>query len=154
METISTSGKSGEIERADATLDAAQLRQLIDHALADVDGDQRVGPMLSASQMRIRLEISDLDLTVDVAAVSDSADHHLRWGFAEPDWEPKLSLSMDSATANAYLQGSESLAIAIARGRVRCQGESRVALLYLPLLRLFVEPYRRAVRESAPALAV
>jgi hypothetical protein len=61
---------------------------------------------------------------------------------------------MDSATANAYLQGKESLAVAIARGKVRCSGESRVALLYLPALRLVVEPYRRLVRERYPHLAL
>ena len=35
---------------------------------------------------------------------------------------------MSAAVANRYLQGAQSLAIAIARGQVRCRGESRVAL--------------------------
>lgn len=153
-------GSSGDLEEATekgaaaSRPDAPQMAELIDRALLDLDRDERFGPVLSASGMRVRLEITDLDLQFDVAAVTDSADHHLRWGFSDANWEPKLSLKMDSATANAYLQGRESLAIAIARGQVRCRGESRVALLYLPLLRLIVEPYRRAVLESAPTLAV
>jgi hypothetical protein len=104
--------------------------------------------------MRIRLELTDLGIHVDVAADPDSVEHHLRWDFADAAWEPKLSLRMDSTTANAYLQGRQSLAIAIARGRVRCRGESGAALVYLPLLQLLVEPYRRAVLERAPAFAV
>lgn len=135
-------------------LDAASLRDLIDHALTDLDADQGSGPLLGASGMKVRIEVTDLSMHIDVAAIEDSSGHHLRWGFADPDWEPKLSLRMDSATANAYLQGRESLAIGIARGRVRCRGESGVALAYLPLLRLIAEPYRRAVMERAPALAV
>ena len=43
---------------------------------------------------------------------------------------------MDSATANGYLQGRESLAVAIARGQVRCSGDLKTALVYLPALRL------------------
>ena len=43
---------------------------------------------------------------------------------------------MSAEVANRYLQGRESLAIAIARGQVRCRGESRAALAYLPAARL------------------
>ena len=48
--------------------------------------------------------------------------------------------------ANAYLQGKESLAIAIARGRVRYDGDARCALLYVPALR----PRGRALPASRP----
>ncbi|CAN5486247.1 hypothetical protein BH10ACT11_BH10ACT11_11970 [soil metagenome] len=156
MVMIGSKGES-DASQPDASrpvMSGGQLLELIDRALADLDRDQRMGPVLSASGMRVRLEVTDLGLTLDVAAVEGSADHHIRWGFTDAGWEPKLSLRMGSATANLYLQGQESLAIAIDRGRVRCRGESRVAILYLPLLRLIVEPYTRAVRESAPALAV
>ena len=60
---------------------------------------------------------------------------------------------MTSEVANRYLQGRESLAIAIARGKVRCEGDSRSALLYLPAVRLLCEPYRRIVANGFPALA-
>ena len=58
---------------------------------------------------------------------------------------------MDSDVANRYLQGRESLAIAIARGQVAVRGDSRIALLYLPALRLICEPYRRVVETEYPA---
>jgi hypothetical protein len=60
---------------------------------------------------------------------------------------------MDSEVANRYLQGAESLAIAIAHGRVRVSGESKTALLYLPLLQRVCEPYRRIATEEFPRLA-
>ena len=74
----------------------------------------------------MRFEFPDLGLVLNVAA-SEEPGHHLRWEFSDAvDWEPKLNLRMDSRIANAYLQGKESLAIAIARGRIRFDGDTRV----------------------------
>ena len=61
---------------------------------------------------------------------------------------------MDSQTANAYLQGRESLAIEMARNRIRYRGETRCALRYLPAMRVVVDAYRRLVRDDYPKLAV
>lgn len=140
----------GELDR-DAP-SAGELRAVLDDALRALDGDDRSGPLLRASGMAIRLEVTDVGLVANVAS-SDERDHHLRWSFdrVEP---AKLVLQMDAATANAYLQGRESLAIGIARGRVRCRGESGTALLYLPALRLICEPYRRTVSERYQHLAM
>ena len=126
---------------------------MLDRALNEVDADQRSGPLLRAAGLSVRIEMSDIDLVLHVAA-SEDYDHHLRWTFADKGKPAKLTLQMDSATANAYLQGKESLAIAIARGKVRIAGDSRVALLYLPAMRLVVEPYRRLVQERYPHLAL
>ncbi len=133
--------------------DADDYRELLDRALRELDGDARSGSLLQAAGLSLRIELTDLDLVLRVAA-SDEGDHHLRWGFIDTGEPAKLDLRMDSATANAYLQGQESLAVAIARGKVRCSGESRVALLYVPALRLVVEPYRRLVREGYPHMAL
>ena len=133
--------------------DAAEFREVLDRTLGELDADMRAGPLMRAAGLSVRIEITDLDLTLHVAA-SDEGDHHLRWRFGEPEQPAKLDLRMDSQTANAYLQGQESLAIGIARGKVHCSGESRVALLYLPALRLVVDPYRRQVRERYPHLAL
>jgi len=131
---------------------ADEFREVLDRALHDLDRDERSGPLLRAAGLALRIELTDLGLVVRIWA--NQRDEHLRWSFGESDDPPKLDLRMDSATANAYLQGQESLAIAIARGKVRCTGESRVALLYLPAMRLVVEPYRRQVRERYPHLAL
>ena len=59
---------------------------------------------------------------------------------------------MSADIANRYLQGRESLAIAIARGQVRSRGEARAALRYLPAARLICEPYRRVIEADYPDL--
>jgi hypothetical protein len=132
---------------------ADELREVLDRALRELDSDQRAGPLLRAAGLSIRIEMTDIDLVVRVAAAEDH-DHHLRWSFGDDAEPAKLTLRMDSATANAYLQGKESLAIAIARGKVRTAGDSRVALLYLPAMRLVAEPYRRLVAERYPHLSL
>ena len=133
-------------------MDREQLRAALEEALATVDADQRLGPMIGATKLRMRFEFTDLDMALNVTA--GEGDSNLAWSFAnDPDWDAKLTLRMTSEVANRYLQGRESLAIAIARGQVRCTGDSRTALLYLPAAHLIAEPYRRVVEADYPALA-
>lgn len=141
------------VTRGSEPVTAAEFRDVLDRTMRELDADERAGSILRAAGISLRLELTDIDLVVRMRA-SDDPQHHLSWGFDDRGGRARLDLRMDSATANAYLQGRESLAIAIARGRVRCTGESRVALLFLPVLRLVVEPYRRLVRESYPHLAL
>ena len=149
-------GASATASATESAITAVELRALLDGALAELDRDERARALLLASDLRLRLDVSDLGLSVHVAAADDeSGGRNLRWSFGEsPGWTPKLRLRMDAQTAIAYLQGKESLAIAITRGRIRCDGESRVALLYLPLMRLIVEPFRSRLRAGHPQLAL
>lgn len=131
-----------------------ELRELLDRTLEEVDADERAGVTLRAVGLSVRLEVTDLDLVLNVAP-SDEPGHHLRWSFdGDAGFQPKLRMEMDSETANGYLQGRQSLAIGIARGKVRVGGDSRVALLYLPALRLICDRYRRVVTTEHPTLAV
>ena len=133
---------------------ATEFRELLDEVLSALDADEKSGPLLRATGLRVRFEFPDLGMVLNVAA-SDEPGHHLQWEFSDAvDWEPKLNLSMDWQIANAYLQGKESLAIAIARGRVRYDGQARCALLYVPALGLVVAPYRRLVRRKYRHLLV
>ncbi len=141
-------------ERVRAAVPAAQFRAALEQALATADADQRTGPLIAATRLRMRFEFTDCGLTLNVASGVESGEHNLRWSFDEVEWEPKLTLSMSSTVANRYLQGAESLAIAIAHGEVRVRGESRIALLYLPATQMICEPYRRAVEADFPALAI
>jgi hypothetical protein len=137
-----------------ATPSRAEFRELLERVLAEVDGDERIGALMRAADLRVRFRFEDLDMTLNVAS-SDDDRHHLRWAFSDDvEWSPRLELEMDSDVANRYLQGKESLAIAIARGRVKARGESRVALLYVPAIGLVCEPYRRVVAADYPRLAV
>jgi hypothetical protein len=146
--TTATRGRTS----TEAVVRAADFRAALDEALAVADADQRIGPMIGATKLRLRLEFPDCGLALNIAA--SEGEHNLTWSFDEhPGWAPKLELEMDTAVANRYLQGRESLAIAIARRQVRVRGESRTALLYLPATRLLCEPYRRIVEAGYPALA-
>ena len=133
---------------------ATEFRELLGDALSDLDADEDSGPLLRAAALRMRFEFPDLSMVLNVAS-SEEPGHHLRWEFSDAvDWKPKLNLRMGSRIANAYLQGSESLAIAIAHGQVRFQGDTRCALSYVPTLRLVVGAYRRLVRQRYPHLLV
>ena len=144
----------GEGAALPAVRSRAEFRGLLDRALSEVDGEERAGAVLRATGIRVRFEFPDLEMVLNVAA-ADEGGRHLRWSFDDSaEWEPKLELRMDSAVANAYLQGRESLAIAIVRRQVRCRGESRVALLYVPAIRLLCDPYRRIAAADYPHLAL
>lgn len=131
----------------------AEFRHLLDDVLAETDADDQAGPLLRAAGPRIRFEFPDLPLVLSLAATEEG--DHLVWKFSEEtDWKPKLKLQMDSKVANAYLQGKESLAVAIARGRVRASGDTRSALVYIPALRLLVSSYRRLVTQEHPHLVL
>lgn len=133
---------------------AAEFRSVLDDVLTETDADDQAGPLLRAAGLRIRFEFPDLRLVLSLAA-TEEGDHHLTWRFSDDvDWKPKLTLRMDSNVANAYLQGKESLAIAIARGRVKAKGDTRSALVYIPALRLLVASYRRLVTQEHPHLVL
>src|SRR3954447_11781255 len=133
-------------------MDRDQLRAALERPLGGVNAEERPGPLIGATNLRMRFEFTDLDMALNVAAADGT--RNITWSFADdPGWSPKLTLWMSSAVANRYLQGRESLAIGIARGQVRAQGDSRTALLYLPAARLICEPYRRVVEAEYPALA-
>jgi hypothetical protein len=150
MAPTATTATKGRVPRtADAF--ATEFRAALDETLAAADADERIGPLIRATKLRMRLEFTDSDLALNIAAAE--GERNLIWSFGNPDWTPKLELEMDAAVANRYLQGRESLAIAIAHGQVRVLGESRVALHYLPAARLLCEPYREVVEARYPALA-
>jgi hypothetical protein len=130
---------------------AEEFRAALDRALSLANADERVGPLIAATRLRMRFVFPDLGLVLNLAAGADP-ERNLRWSFAEVDWAPQLELEMDAYTGNRFLQGTESLAVAIARGRARARGESRSALLALPATRLLVEPYRQVVTQEHPTL--
>jgi hypothetical protein len=133
---------------------AQELREVLEALLEAIDVDERAGTLIRAAGPRMRFEFPDRAVVLNMAPAEDGA-HSVRWRFDDDvDWEPRLRLWMDSTTANRYLQGRESLAIGIARGRVRAEGDARAALLYVPAMKLLVEPYRRLVDERFPRLAI
>jgi hypothetical protein len=129
-----------------------QLRAALARALGEVDADERIGPLINATHLRMRIELTDLGMAVNLAASEEG--HNLTWSFADdPGWEPKLVLQMSSEVANRYLQGRQSIAVGLARGEIRCRGDSKSALLYLPAAHLLSRTYRRVIETEYPALA-
>src|SRR5215211_198660 len=133
---------------------AAEMREVLDRALAAVNEDERAGSLLQATGMRLRVECPDVGGLIQVAA-SDDPDSFIEWRFdRRARWKPKLTLTMDSDVANEWLQGRESVPMAIAHRRMTFSGEARSALLYLPAVKLISVPYRRVVSSAFPHLAL
>ena len=140
-------------DRTAVSTDAVRVKEFraaLEQALERAAADERIGPLIAATGLRMRMRFPDAGLVLSLASTEGSRG--LVWSFGEVAWNPKFELTMDSATANRYLQGRESLAIAIARGQVSYRGESRTALLYLPAARLLCDPYREVIRAGFPDL--
>lgn len=119
-----------------------EMREVLTLLLDELDRDSELGQRLRAAQLSYRYVFPDLGLALNVIS-SDEASHNVRWSFSEQaEWEPRLTMEMSSEVANAYLQGRENLAIAMARGRIRCSGDARVAIRLLPLNREISGCYR------------
>jgi hypothetical protein len=148
MATATGTGRKARFASAD------QMREILDRVLARINDDDTAGPLLRATGMRLRLNCPDLGIAVNIAASRDP-DSHIEWTFDErPGWGPRLELTMNSAVANAYLQGRASVPVAIARGEIRCSGDARAALRYLPAAKLIAEPYRELLAAEYPHLVV
>jgi hypothetical protein len=133
---------------------ADELHDVLDGLLSAVDADEKAGPLLRAAGLRLRLEFPDLAAVVNLAA-SEEPSRHIEWSFSDRGvTKPKLELKMGSDVANGWLQGTESVPVAIARGEIACSGDARCALLYLPAAKLFNEPYRKLLRERYPHLLI
>lgn len=134
---------------------AAEMREVLDRLLNEIDGDPEVGPRIRSTGVPHRFEFPDLDVVLNITA-SEEGPHCLRWTFSDQiEWKPALTLRMDSAIANRYLQGEENLAIAIARGRIRIACErTRAALTLLPVNTAVFLRYRRMIERDFPHLAL
>jgi hypothetical protein len=145
---------SGAEERTKGARGDEEFRRALERALTAAAADERTKALLRATKMRLRLHCPDTGLVLNLCAGDDPREP-LRWAFSdEVDWRPKLELEMDSEVANGYLQERESLAVAIARGRVKTRGDAKAALIYIPALRLLARPYREAVTDEHPQLVV
>jgi len=146
---------SGRGSGSDPPLTKKELKQILNTVLKEIDKDPEDGPRLSAAAAPLRIEITDLQLTLNVSRAAGGR-HCLAWDFStDSPVKPKLRLSMDSSVANRLLQGRENPAIAIARGRLRTRVEDAgVALRFFPAAKPLFSRYRELVSEKYPHLAV
>ena len=146
--------RSKSVPPPNAFRSADEAREVLERTLQAVDRSADAGTQLRAANLNIRIEVVDIGAVCWVRA-SDDPDHRIQWRFDRRGRsKPSLVLKMDSETANAWLQGRESIPMAIARRRMRCSGNARDALRYLPLLKLISERYRKLVRRDYPHLVI
>ena len=118
--TTATKGRAS----TGAGLPVSEFRAALDEALATADADERIGPLIGATELRLRLEFTDLEPGLNIAA--GEGEHNLIWSFGEPEWTPKLVLQMAAAVANRYLLGRERSACTGGHGS-RCSTCPRLA---------------------------
>jgi hypothetical protein len=145
MAPTATTATKGQVSTG-SSLPVSDFRAALDETLAAADADERIGPLIGATNLRLRLEFTDSDLGLNIAAAEGV--HSLVWSFGEPDWTPKLLLRMAAAVANRYLLGRESLAIAIAHGRSGCRAGHGSRCSTCPRLACSASP---TARWSRPA---
>jgi hypothetical protein len=131
---------------------AEELREVLTALLEEIETDSDLGRRLGAAHVPYRYVFTDLGLSLDIAD-SEAEGKWIRWSFSDDaDWEPKVTLKMDSGVANRFLQGRENLAIALARGRIKCSCEARAALSLLPMNRELNSCYRQVLERDFPHL--
>lgn len=126
------------------------VQAALERALAAVEADERLGPRVAAVKPRMRFELTDTGVSLDLEVAEGGAG--LRWSAGDPGWQPQVTLAMAAEVANRFLLGRESLAIALARGRARVSGDPRAALRCLAASRLIAERYRDVVEAEFPEL--
>lgn len=132
-----------------------EFRTVIDRLLTMLGTHDEAGPKLKEADAPQRLEFTDLQLVVNVRSAREGEEGHLSWTWSdEIDWAPRVKLAMSSEVANAYFQGRENLALALARRRIQASGEVRSTLALLPLAAPVFERYRELLEAEYPHLVV
>ncbi len=116
--------------------------------------DPEMGPKLRAAETPQRFEFPDMDLVVNITFNAEGdTDQNLRWVWSdECEWEPEVEMTMDSGIANRYFQGTENIAIALARRRIKSSGNVKKALQLIPVTKPVFEQYREMIERDYPHL--
>ena len=129
--------------------------EVMNRAFAMMSEDPEMGPRLREADLPQRFEFTDVGLVVNLRASAAGEEGNLSWVWSdEITWEPKVRMTMTSLTANAYFQGKENVAMAIARRRIRTGGDVRAALALIPITKPLFARYREMVAEEYPHLRV
>jgi hypothetical protein len=134
---------------------ADELREVLDAVLREIDADPDAGARLRSAVGPLRLEFTDLKISLNLAAATEGR-HSVRWDFKRRGGpRPSLKLAMDSEFGNRLLQGRENPAIAICRGNLRTTCEDAgAALRFFPAVKPLFATYRDVVAERYPHLAL
>jgi hypothetical protein len=132
-----------------------EFRTVIDRIFQMMDADPEMGPKLRDADVPQRFEFPDFDLVMNIRAATPSEDSNLVWTWIDdPEFEPKVTMTMSSETANRYFQGKENIALAIARRRIKSKGDVRASLKLIPITEPIFAQYRAMVEREFPHLVV
>ena len=129
-----------------------ELKEVLDKTFSIMNEDEEMGPKLKAADTPQRFEFSDVGLQVSVRPSREGEEGNLLWVWGDADFEPRVRMTMDSATANRYFQGKENVPIALARRRIKAGGDVKAALALLPITKPVFERYRAMVESDYPHL--
>lgn len=133
---------------------ARELREVIDRVFELMDRDPEMGPRLRDADVPQRFEFEDFDLVVNVRAARPGEARCIVWEWSDDvDWEPKVTMTMSSDTANRYFQGKENVALALARRRIKAGGDVKAALALMPIVKPVFPRYSELVQTTYPHLA-
>jgi hypothetical protein len=133
---------------------AEEVREVIGRAFELMSRDPDMGPKLRAADTPQRFEFPDVDLVVNVTAAAEGSPDNLVVNWSEDvDWEPDVTMTMDSAVANRYFQGKENIAMAVARRRIKTSGNVKKALALVPVTKPVFRLYREMLQKDYPHLA-
>jgi hypothetical protein len=131
-----------------------EFREVMDRTFTLMSDDPEMGPRLRAADTPQRFEFTDVEMVVNIRA-GRPEEPNLAWEWTdEVNWEPKVTLTMSSDTANRYFQGKESVAIAIARRRIKAGGDVKAALAIIPITKPLFARYRDLIAADYPHLEV
>ena len=132
-----------------------EFRAVMDEIFTMMSTDERMGPALRDADVPQRFSFEDMELVVNIRATLDGEKGNLLWIWSDDiDWEPRVRMTMTSRVANAYFQGRENIAMAIARRRIKTGGDVKAALEILPITKPIFARYRELVQRDYPHLEV
>ncbi len=130
---------------------AEEFREVMDRTFGLMSNDPEMGPQLRDADTPQRFEFPDFDLVVNITA--GDGEENLRWEWSDDvAWEPDVGMTMDSDVANRYFQGKENIAIALARRRIKSNGNTKKALALIPVTKPVFAQYRSMIEADYPHL--
>jgi hypothetical protein len=146
---------NAQVVTSPAFRSTAEFREVMDRIFTLMSDDPEMGPRLRAADVPQRFAFTDMDLVVHVRATRDGEVGNLLWTWSDDvDWEPRVRMDMTSQTANRYFQGRESIALAIARRRIKTGGDVKAALALIPITKPIYAAFTDVVATEYPHLRV
>ena len=131
----------------------AEFREVMDKVFSLMSTDPEMGPALRDAETPQRFEFPDVDMVVNITYADDGGEQNLQWEWSDDvSWEPEVGMTMDSEIANRYFQGTENIAMAIARRRIKTSGNVKKALALIPITKPVYARYREMLEKDYPHL--